>query len=163
MITLEVLGIRLADGDDAPVLLLGERGGSRVLPIWIASVDAAAIALVLDGNDTLKRPLTHDLVATLVRRLVGEGVSGTARITSMSDGVFHAELTAPGFLLELRPSDGVATALRLGWSIECPEALMAAVGVEGEESGDDEVERFREFLDSVNADDFEGESGSSGG
>lgn len=163
MITLEVLGIRLADGDDSPVLLLGEHGGSRVLPIWIASVDAAAIALVLDGNDTLRRPLTHDLVATLLTRLVGEGAVGVVRITGMTDGVFRAQLLADQFELELRPSDGVATALRLGWRIECPEALMVEVGIDSEESGVDEVERFREFLDSVNADDFEGEPDSSDG
>lgn len=155
MITLEVMGIRMTAGDDTPVLLLQEHGGSRLLPIWIASVDAAAIAIVLEDHEELGRPLTHDLVADLVRRIAGDGVEGAVVINEMSDGVFKAVLEWGEEKLDVRPSDGIAVALRLGWPIGCTDDLMAQVGVESEESGGDEVERFREFLESVNPDDFE--------
>ena len=54
-------------------------------------------------------------------------------------------------------SRGVAVAVRLGWPVRCPRALMDQVGVEVEAGGADEVEAFRAFLDSVSAEDFEDE------
>ena len=162
MISLDVMGIRMSTDDASPVLLLKERDGTRLLPIWIASVDAAAIALVLEGSEEFSRPLTHDLVVTLIRKIAGEAPSGQLRITGMEDGIFYAVLETGDEQFDVRPSDGVAVALRLGWSVTCSEELMDQVGVQSEESGGDEVERFREFLDSVNPDDFESDSGSSG-
>lgn len=156
MIELDVIGIRLAAPDDSPVLLLREREGSRLLPIWISSVDAAAIALVLEGDDGFSRPLTHDLLAVTLQILAGQD-EGIVRVTSMLDGVFHAVIEAGDTVLDARPSDAVAVALRLGWEIEAPGQLLDEVGVEMDEAGVDEVERFREFLDSVNPDDFEAE------
>ena len=60
-------------------------------------------------------------------------------------------------IVDARPSDGVALALRLGWKILCPAALMDRIGVELDEMPNDEVEQFRAFLDSVSAEDFESE------
>lgn len=155
MITLEVLGIRLASGEDSPVLLLKDKSGSRVLPIWIAAVDAAAIAVALDRDSTFSRPLTHDLLASVITELIGEGKVGRAEIIGVVDGVFQARLLAGEHSFDVRPSDAVALVLRLGWQISCTEHLMDQVGVELEEPSGDEVERFREFLESVNPDDFE--------
>ncbi|MCC2592865.1 bifunctional nuclease family protein [Tessaracoccus sp. OS52] len=155
MIKLDVIGIRLTSPEDSPVLLLRERTGSRLLPIWISSVDAAGIALLLDGDDSFHRPLTHDLLAAMVAELNDKEEPGVVRITEMRDGVFHAVLEVGEYVFDARPSDGINLALRLGWSVECAEQLMDQVGVEVDEGGTDEVERFREFLDSVNPDDFE--------
>nr|WP_269451961.1 bifunctional nuclease domain-containing protein [Tessaracoccus coleopterorum] len=79
----------------------------------------------------------------------------------MNDGVYEAELHVGGHIIDARPSDCVAVALRLGWPIQCPRSLMDQVGVEVEAVASDEVEAFRAFLDSVNADDFEDENPSS--
>lgn len=155
MIKLDVVGIRLTSPEDSPVLLLRERSGSRLLPIWISSVDAAGIALLLDGEKTFHRPLTHDLLASLLLEVSETEDPGVVKITEMRDGVFHAVMEVGDRAFDTRPSDGVNIALRLGWSIECAEQLMDQVGVEADEGGTDEVERFREFLDSVNPDDFE--------
>lgn len=155
MIDLDVIGIRLAPPEDSPILLLRESEGTRLLPIWISSVDAAAIAIVLDDEKPFHRPMTHDLLATLLDEM---GDAGVVRITEVVDGVFHAVLEVGEYVFDCRPSDGVAAALRLGWTIECPEQLMDQVGVEVDEPETDEVERFREFLDSVTPDDFESEN-----
>lgn len=165
MISLDVIGIRLAAPEDSPVLLLRERLGSRILPIWISSVDAAAIAVVLDGDTSFDRPLTHDLLGTVLLELAEGPAEGVVRITEMRDGVFHAVIEVGELALDARPSDAIAVALRLDWDIECPSQLMDQVGVQMEESGADEVEKFREFLDSVSPDDFENDepTGSSGG
>ena len=154
MIRLDVLGIRLISPDEPAVLLLQEHGGSRCLPIWVGNIEAAAIASGLDGQEPA-RPLTHDLLAVLLPMLAPEG--GSVVITGMEEGVYRAELRLGGHIVDARPSDCVAAAVRLGWTIECPASLMDEVGVEVEAAQTDEVEAFRAFLDSVNADDFEDE------
>lgn len=156
-IPLDVVGIRLTGPEDSPVLLLRERDGDRVLPIWIASVDAAAIAIAMEGHPELDRPLTHDLLATLVSAVADQEGKGGVDITELEDGIYRAVLTAGAHTYDVRPSDGVAVALRLGWPITCRRQLLDQVGVPVEESSGDEVERFRAFLESVNADDFEEE------
>ncbi|MDO5736309.1 MAG: bifunctional nuclease family protein [Propionibacteriaceae bacterium] len=157
MIDLDVIGIRLASPEDIPVLLLRESGGTRLLPIWISTVDAAAIAIVLDDSEQFHRPMTHDLLANVLDEVCA-GKPGVVKITEMRDGVFFASVTAGDFVFDARPSDAIAAALRLEWSIECPEQLMDQVGVEVDESETDEVEKFREFLDTVTPDDFENEN-----
>ncbi|MDO5066241.1 MAG: DUF151 domain-containing protein [Propionibacteriaceae bacterium] len=150
MAELIVEGIHMIE--DSPVLLLRERDGERVLPIWIAAADAAAIAVALDG-DVLGRPLTHDLLAQTLDLLAGEEPPELS-ITTVEEGVFLAEITVAGQTLDVRPSDLVAVAVRRGWGIECPARLLDEVGVVGESDSSDEVERFREFLDQVEPDDF---------
>lgn len=158
MIGLVVIGIRLLTPEDPPVLLLKEEDGTRSLPIWIGNQEAAAIASALE-DEVPARPMTHDLLAAVLT-MVEPGV-GLVVISAMEEGVYQAELHAGGSIIDARPSDCVAIALRLGWPIQCPRELMDQVGVEVEEASTDEVEAFRAFLDSVNADDFEDDNPSS--
>ncbi|GAA1395861.1 bifunctional nuclease family protein [Luteococcus peritonei] len=150
---LDVLGIRVEMPSNEPILLLQEAGGSRVLPIWVGANEASAIAHALEGI-VPPRPMTHDLLAQVLSRLGHHQVQ--ARITSMSDGIYAAELEVDGEVIEARPSDVVALAVRSGITLSAPEDLLAQVGVEIEEPDQDEVERFREFLDNINPDDFDG-------
>ena len=152
MIGLEVMGIRLLTPEDPPVLLLKDEGGSRCLPIWIGNTEAAAIAVALEGAPT-QRPMTHDLLATILQLLSPE--PGSVVITTVEDGIYRSEIRVGGQVIEARPSDAVAVAVRLGWPVSCPRRLMDEVGVEVDSRPADEVEAFRAFLDSVNADDFE--------
>ena len=156
MIALEVLGIRLAAPEDSPVLLLQEVSGTRCLPIWIGSVEAAAIAIAIDPHTEVTRPMTHDLLGSVIS-LLAEGSGGQVVITDMRDGVYSAELRIDETVVDCRPSDGVALALRLGWPVQCSAQLMDRIGVELDEMPSDEVEQFRAFLDSVSAEDFESE------
>lgn len=157
MIDLDVIGIRLSSPEDMPVLLLKESSGTRLLPIWISTVDAAAIAIVLDDSEQFHRPMTHDLLANVLDE-VSEGTPGRINIAEMRDGIFFATINAGSLVFDARPSDAIAAALRLEWKIECPEQLMDQVGVEVDQSETDEVEKFREFLDTVTPDDFENEN-----
>ena len=116
-----------------------------------------SIAIVLDDSEQFHRPMTHDLLANVLDE-VSAGKPGTVKIAEMRDGVFFASITAGDFVFDARPSDAIAAALRLEWNIECPEQLMDQVGVEVEQSETDQVEKFREFLDTVTPDDFENEN-----
>lgn len=150
---LDVIGVRMDAPTGSPILLLRESGGSRVLPIWIGAGEAAAIAQAMDGL-VPPRPLTHDLVVDLLAVLGHDQVQG--RITDMVNGTFLAELHVEGHVVQARPSDVVALAVRSGMGVVAPEELLDRVGIELEEPAQDEVERFREFLDHVNPDDFDG-------
>lgn len=154
--SLEVVGVRVDGPSGAPVLLLKDAESARYLPVWIGQNEAAAIVDALEGIEP-SRPMTHDLFAEVLETWRKDGVTG--RITTVAEGVFFAELDlGDGLVFTARPSDVVALAVRLGFPLTCPDELMVEVGVELSPVERDEVERFLEFLDSVNADDFEEEN-----
>ncbi len=150
---LQVVGVRIMGEDDSTILLLQERHGTRLLPIWIGAVEAAVITLELRDDVAVPRPLTHDLLSTVIREFVGQA-EGRALISAVDEGLFLARLQFLDLDFDARPSDAVAVALKLGWPIRCPRTLMDQVGVEVDEMPNDEVDEFRAFLDSVSADDF---------
>lgn len=152
MTDLDVMGVRFEASSTAPLLLLKEADGTRYLPIWIGVTEAAAITNALEGVVN-RRPLTHDLMAQIVATLGDGPVSG--RITAVDEGTFFAELVVGQHHIDARPSDLVALALRSGFALSCPPELMDEVGVEVSEASEDEVERFKHFLDHISADDFE--------
>ncbi len=161
---MKVIGIRVEPPQSQPVLLLRETDGDRYLAIWIGQSEAASIALRQKGIEP-PRPLTHDLIVNLVKAFGRKLVQ--VRIVDMQEGTFFAEMTFDDDLsISARPSDAIAVALRIGVPIVADEDVLAEAGLlipdedsEGEASEDgelseDEVERFKEFLDSVSPDDF---------
>lgn len=149
---MEVLGVRVELPGNAPLLLLREMGGTRCVPIWIGAAEASAIANAMEGVEP-SRPLTHDLLCDILTELGHEVAE--VRITELVDGTFFAELQIGDHVVSSRPSDAIAIAVRLGTPVMCATEIIDEVGVELPEKTEDEVEKFREFLDSVNPDDFE--------
>ncbi len=150
---LSVVGVRVELPSQQPIVLLKEVDGERYLPIWIGAVEAAAIAFAQQGV-VPPRPLTHDLMKDLIRALDVE--LSEVRITEVKDGVFFATLVlASGAEVSARPSDSIALALRTGTRIVCAESVLEEAGLAVPAEQEDEVERFREFLDHVSPDDFE--------
>ncbi|HSX68592.1 bifunctional nuclease family protein [Nocardioides sp.] len=150
----DVVGVRVEMPSNQPIVLLREVAGDRYLPIWIGAVEATAIAFAQQGV-VPPRPLTHDLLRDVIAS-TGNTLS-EVRITSMEEGVFYAELIfASGIEVSARPSDSIALALRTGARIVCAEEVLAEAGLAVPEEQEDEVERFREFLDHVTPEDFEG-------
>ncbi|MCX6399813.1 MAG: bifunctional nuclease family protein [Propionibacteriales bacterium] len=151
----EVLGVRVEMPSNQPIVLLRESSGERYLPIWIGAVEATAIAFAQQGV-TPPRPLTHDLMRDILTA-TGNDLE-EVRITDVKDGVFFATLVfSSGVEVSARPSDSIALALRTGTTIYCEDAVLAEAGIAAPAEEEDEVERFREFLDHVSADDFEAE------
>ena len=163
MKVLDVLGVRVEMPTNQPIVLLRERDGDRYLPIWIGAAEATAIAYAQQGV-VPPRPLTHDLLRNVIDEL-GHTLT-RVRIVALKDGVFHAVLDldggahAGGTDIESRSSDAIALALRAGAEIVAEEDLLDEAGIEMAQTEDDEVEKFKAFLDHVSADDFdtEGES-----
>ena len=138
----------------SPIVLLRERGGDRYLPIWIGSAEASAIAMAQQGV-VPPRPLTHDLLIDVVKGL-GRTLE-EVRVVEVKDNVYYAELVFDqGHTVSARTSDAIALALRAGCPIVGAETVLDQAGVPmQEEENEDEVEKFREFLDQVSAEDFE--------
>ena len=174
MVNMEVVGVRIEMPSNQPIVLLKEVDGSRFLPIWVGAVEATAIAFAQQGM-VAQRPLTHDLIANI---LEAADLTMTAiQVVQLKDGIFYAELqvrTDSGTFLKIsaRPSDAIAIALRTKSNIladsdlldevgiDIPERLLGdgegGLGVGGEGGSDVELERFREFLDQINPEDFAG-------
>lgn len=151
---MDVIRVVLDDYGRTPMVLLRETQGQRQLPIWIGRSEARAIELALEGI-VAPRPLTHDLFAEVLSELGHHDLEG--RITQMDAGVFAGELEVDGHTIAARPSDLVALAVRTGMKLTASEELLDQVGVTEEPTEDENaVEQFKEFLDHVNADDFEG-------
>ncbi len=156
---MQLVGVRVEMPTNNPIVLLREADGQhRVLPIFIGPVEATAIAFALQGVVT-PRPMTHDLLKDLLGA-VGVGVDRIV-ITELRDRTFYAEIemtSSAGSTSKVssRPSDAIALAARLGSPIFASEAVLdeAAVSVSDEDDEEDEVERFREFLEGVNPEDF---------
>lgn len=159
---MDVMGVRMEMPSNTPIVLLKEKSGDRYLPIWVGAVEATAIAYAQQGV-VPPRPLTHDLMRDLLDAL-GATVE-QVRITGLEDGVYYAVIAFEGGLeVQARPSDAIALALRAEVPIVGAEAVLDEAGVEipdeDEEVEEDQVEKFREFLDQVTPEDF-GEPGPS--
>jgi bifunctional DNase/RNase len=149
----EVVGVRVEMPTNQPLVLLRELEGSRYLPIWIGAVEASAIAYAQQGTET-SRPLTHELMRDVVEALGDE--LDEVQIVDVRDGVFYASLVfASGAEVGARPSDSIALALRAGARILCTEDVLDEAGIESTRDEEEEVEKFREFLDEVAPEDFE--------
>lgn len=149
---LHVVGVRVELPTNQPIVLLREAGGDRYLPIWIGAVEATAIAFAQQGV-VPARPLTHDLLRDVIS---GLGASLQAvRITELRDNVFYAELVFDGGVeVSARPSDAIALALRTGTTIYGSESVLDEAGIPVPEEQEDEVEKFREFLETISPEDF---------
>lgn len=150
---LDVVGVRVEQPANQPLVLLREVEGSRYLPIWIGAGEATAIAFAQQGV-TPPRPLTHDLMRDLLTALGRELTE--VRITEVKDGVYYAMLVFDeGTEVSARPSDSIALALRTGSRIVCAETVLDSSGVAVPVEEEVEVEKFRQFLDHVTPEDFQ--------
>jgi uncharacterized protein len=158
MVEMELVAVRIELPGNTPVVLLRELAGEhRLLPIFIGQPEATAIAFAIDGVVT-PRPMTHDLMKNLLDDL-GATVERIV-VTDLSEGTFYAEihlkLGDKAHQVSSRPSDALALALRVGCPIFAEQAVVDEAGLieEAPEESEEVVEKFREFIDSVNPDDF---------
>ncbi|MBI3647525.1 MAG: bifunctional nuclease family protein [Actinobacteria bacterium] len=156
MIEMELAGVRVELPTNQPIVLLKERAGERYLPIWIGAAEAAAIALALQGVVT-PRPMTHDLLKNILDDL-GVTVHRIV-VTELREGTFFAQLDMRrnGDSLEIssRPSDAIAIAVRMSVPIFASEDVLAEASILIPGDEDEEVEKFREFLENITPEDFE--------
>ena len=108
-----------------PIVILKEVGGQRSLPIWIGILEATAIAVELEGTSYF-RPLTHDLLKNIFNELEIEVCR--AEIFDLADNTYYAKIylrhNDKNFILDARPSDALAIALRTKTSVFVAEDVI---------------------------------------
>ena len=163
MIEVRVAHLGLDRQSNTPVVILQEREGERVLPIWIGPAEASAIAMELAGVK-FSRPLTHDLLKQVI---VGLGADlRKVIITQVKDNTYYAELHIyrgdTVIQIDARPSDSIAVALRLKAPIFTSETLLELTSVDtGDAPGGDKVipeqldaDALKTYLQNLDPEDF---------
>ncbi len=158
MIEMSLAGVRIDLPSNQPIVLLREAEGERFLPIWIGQPEAAAIALALQGVVT-PRPMTHDLLKNILDEVAVQVQSIV--ITELREGTYYAiinmQRNGASYEISSRPSDAIALAVRINCKIYASEDVLNEASIliqAGEGDDDEEVARFREFLENVNPEDF---------
>jgi len=147
------------------VVILREADAERYLPIWIGSWEAQSIAMKLQGVEA-ERPLTHDLLATILEEL-GASVRHIV-VSDLADETYRARIVlvqgGSDYEIDARPSDAIALAVRSGSSIFATEAVLDRAGVMPEADEDEKLSVFRDFVNSLDSDPgAHGKGGAQGG
>jgi bifunctional DNase/RNase len=152
-VTVEKLG--LDSTTNSYVVILREKGGNRLLPIWIGQPEAESIAMEINGVRP-PRPLTHDLCKRLIT-----GLGGSLRrvqITKVKENTYFAELHIQKgeevVQVDARPSDSIAVALRLSAPIYAQDSLLTAIAVEESADEDNETTGFKQTAEAPAADEL---------
>jgi bifunctional DNase/RNase len=138
-VQMELSRIFIREMTDMQIIELTEVGGSRSFPIVIGLPEAFAIERRLKGQ-SIPRPQTHDLCASIIRELGGELVS--IRINDLAGGTFFARLvvrTADGEIeIDSRPSDAIALGVAEQVPIYVEELVLESANQPGEMPDDDD-------------------------
>ena len=157
MIEVVVAHLGLDRTTNTPVVILREKDGERVLPIWIGPAEASAIAMEIQSVKAA-RPMTHDLLKQIV---VGLGAQlRRVVIHDVKDNTYFAELLMSRedylFQVDARPSDSIALALRLDAPIFANEHLLDQRTVETPEPNESslDAEKLKQYLEKMDPQDF---------
>lgn len=155
LIEMTLEGVRIEFPSQRPIILLKEKNGNRYLPIWVGAFEASAIALEISNIKT-PRPMTHDLIIDILNNL--NIMIDTIEVCDIKDNTFYAYLNLKKeknkpIKIDSRPSDAIAIAVRKKCKIYSEEHVLKQAGIEIQ-SIDEEVEKFKDFLDHVKPEDF---------
>lgn len=161
MVPVTIAKLGLDSASNTYVVLLQERDGDRILPIWIGRPEAESIAVQIKGVPR-ERPMTHDLCQSII---TGLGATLTrVQVTRVQHGTFFAELHlvrgGTPVIVDARPSDSIAIALRLDAPIYVEESLLDGDLEDGpaEPAGRDDdarsAEQLQRYLEQLRPEDF---------
>lgn len=151
---MQVVGITIDPSTQSPIVILRDLEHQHILPIWIGILEANAIAVGLE-KVKLPRPMTHDLFKSVMEQL---GVRLLKiEITDIKDNTYYAvlHLDAGGktLVVDSRPSDALAIAIRLGAPVLVHETVIEKA-VRVEEAGGAEKDKWTELLEKMDPEDF---------
>lgn len=154
-IEMTIKGLMVDPVTNAPIVLLRDEAGSRVLPIWVGVFEANAIALQVENVST-PRPMTHDLLRQVITDL--RGSVERVVVNDLREGTFYAliELRVDGrtVAVDSRPSDAIALALRARAPIFVEEAVLEQAKTSDAAADRPDAERLQRWLESLDPDDL---------
>jgi uncharacterized protein len=138
-----------------PIILLRDREGQRVLPIWVGASEANAIALQIE-NITTPRPMTHDLLRNVIHDLKAE--IRKVVVSDLKDNTFyaliHLEVNGEPLAVDARPSDAIALALRARAPIFVEDRVIDNAKTNDFAPDKTDAERLQKWLESLDPDEM---------
>lgn len=138
-----------------PIILLRDRDGQRVLPIWVGASEANAIALQIE-NITTPRPMTHDLLRNVIHDLKAE--IRKVVVSDLKDNTFyaliHLEVNGEALAVDARPSDAIALALRARAPIFVEDRVIDHAKTNDFAPDKTDAERLQKWLESLDPDEM---------
>jgi hypothetical protein len=151
LIEMSIKGLMVDPVTNMPIVILKDKDGDRVLPIWVGIFEANAIALQIE-NVATPRPMTHDLLRNIITDL--EGQVDRVVVSDLKENTFYAviHLTVRGerVAIDARPSDAIALALRTRSPILVEENVIdtaKTVDFNAERTDSDRLQKWLESLD----------------
>ena len=151
LIEMTIKGLMVDPITNMPIVILKDKDGDRVLPIWVGIFEANAIALQIE-NIATPRPMTHDLLRNVITDLNGQ--VDRVVVCDLKDNTFYAiiHLTVRGerVAVDARPSDAIALALRTRSPILVEETVIdnaKTVDFTSERADTDRLQKWLESLD----------------
>lgn len=155
MVEVDVVNVAIDIKSKMPVVVLKEKIGDKTLPIWIGLFEAQSIALAME-NIQPPRPLTHDLVKSLIQKLKGR--VDRVVISDLNHNTFYAQIIirqdGEDIKIDSRPSDAIAIALRFKAPIFIEKAVLDKVAIGSNPIDDEEIEEFKKKLKDLKPEDF---------
>lgn len=157
LIEMKVMGIALDTRTGTPIVVLNDMDNRRALPIWIGTAEASAIIRQLEAIGSA-RPMTHDLMQNIVSTLGYQLIR--VEINDLSSDTYYASLyfvsdQGEERVVDARPSDAIALALRAGASIFVTANVIADGTISTDlERDEEEAQEFRDFVKDLKASDF---------
>ena len=151
LIEMTIKGLMVDPITNTPIVILKDKDGDRVLPIWVGVFEANAISLQIE-NIATPRPMTHDLLRNVISDL--EGRVDRVVVSDLKDNTFfaliHLTVRGEGVAIDARPSDAIALALRTRAPILVEESVIdnaKTVDFGSERLDNDKVQKWLESLD----------------
>lgn len=151
LIEMTIKGLMVDPITNMPIVILKDKDGDRVLPIWVGIFEANAIALQIE-NFVPPRPMTHDLLRNIITDL--EGQVDRVVVSDLKENTFYAfvHLTVRGerIAVDARPSDAIALALRTRAPILVEESVIEnakTVDLAPDRADNDRLQKWLESLD----------------
>jgi len=147
---MSIKGLSVDPITNMPIIVLRETQGERMLPIWVGVFEANAIALQMESVET-PRPMTHDLLKSVIEELGGR--LERIVVSELKDNTFYATLRLRSqqgaLIVDARPSDAIALALRSGARIFVEEAVIQNARSLDEPSPETGLRRVQKWLEGL--------------
>jgi hypothetical protein len=158
-----IAGLTMDPGSNTPIIILKSTENDKAIPIWIGLLEATSIASALQ-NIQFDRPMTHDLFKNFLDQI--QISVAKIEVCDLKDNTYFAKIyfepesKEEAFIMDARPSDAIAIALRFGAPIYVDETVMekSSIGdIDGKgEAVDqsDEGKKWAEYLEKLSPEDF---------
>jgi bifunctional DNase/RNase len=154
-IEMSIKGLMVDPVTNLPIVILRDKAGQKVLPIWVGVPEANAIALQME-NVAPPRPMTHDLLRNVIQDL--KASVQKIVVCDLQDNTFYALIyllvNGETLAIDARPSDAIALALRTRSPIFVEDSVIDNASLAELSSEKADAERLHKWLESLDLDDL---------